>query len=249
VSGRRADAGRAMGPADGDPRGEVGYHELVRDLAHPGCPVCRGTRRAARRYLDGILWESVNDGYIRRQLRLAHGFCGEHAQMALDVARGRGDGIGIAIMYRDFLEHIRAEAIRGARGRRRSALRTRSRPDPTALDPHQGCSVCETAGHVESNSLSLLARWDPESELGRAAHQPLRVLCLPHLRTGLSRVRTREEAERLLQVFLRGQEEIAAQLSEFIRKEDYQHRAEPRLAQDQSSWLRAVLLVVGERTR
>jgi hypothetical protein len=43
-------------------RSEVGYHDLLRDLESPGCPVCRGTGRAAWRYVSAVLWEFVNDG-------------------------------------------------------------------------------------------------------------------------------------------------------------------------------------------
>ena len=49
-------------------RREVGYHDLLDDLGRPGCPVCHGANRAGRRYIDGLLWEFVNDSDVRARL-------------------------------------------------------------------------------------------------------------------------------------------------------------------------------------
>jgi hypothetical protein len=49
---------------------EVGYHDLMADLKKPGCPICHGAQRAAWKYLDGLLWEFVNDPGVRAGLRL-----------------------------------------------------------------------------------------------------------------------------------------------------------------------------------
>jgi hypothetical protein len=90
----------------------AGYHDLLSDLEHPGCPVCRSVARHAARYLEELLWESVNDPYMRPRLREAHGFCREHALLAVQIAGRHDGGQGIAILYRDFLGHLREDERR-----------------------------------------------------------------------------------------------------------------------------------------
>ncbi len=118
-----------LGRGDQDPIG-VGYHELLGDIRGPGCPVCRGCNMAAWRYIDSLLWEFVNDGGVRARLRRAHGFCREHALLALEVAAEQGAASGIATLYEDFLLHARQEAIAVIGRRPRRLLRTNSAPDP-----------------------------------------------------------------------------------------------------------------------
>jgi hypothetical protein len=61
--------------------------------------------------------------------------------------------------------------------------------------------------------------------------------------------RSRDEAERLLDVHLRGGSEIHARLMQFVRKQDYVHRDESILPEEAGAWHRAVNLLVGEQMR
>lgn len=220
---------------------EAGYHDLLDDLQRPGCPACHGANRAGWRYIDSLLWEFVNDAGVRARLRSSHGFCREHALLALEQA----DGLGIAILYEDFLRHLRGEAIRAARGRAQKLPVPRRRPDAARLAPHGECPACESGRQVAANYLGILATADPESEVGRAAGQELRGLCIPHLVQGLELASSHEDAERLLAIYLRGEAELRADLRELIRKERYQYRDEPR-RREVGAWQRAVYRVVGE---
>jgi hypothetical protein len=50
------------------------YNELLEACRSPGCPVCRLSQRAVRRYLVNLFYENVNDGNLRAQLRKSLGF-------------------------------------------------------------------------------------------------------------------------------------------------------------------------------
>ena len=234
-----------LGRGDQDPIG-VGYHELLGDIRGPGCPVCRGCNMAAWRYIDSLLWEFVNDGGVRARLRRAHGFCREHALLALEVAAEQGAASGIATLYEDFLLHARQEAIAVIGRRPRRLLRTNSAPDPVPLDPHERCPVCESVSRATDNYVRLLGGSEPDSEIGTAARRELRSLRLPHLRRGIELAASHDDAERLLHVYLRGEAELRTDLHEFLRKQSYVHRDEPVSQRERSSWRRAVHLVVGE---
>lgn len=224
---------------------EVGYHDLLDDLERAGCPACHGANRAAWRYIDSLLWEYVNDQGARARLRDSHGFCREHALLLLSLGLDQTNGLGMAILYEDFLKHLSREAVRAARGRTRSPLGPKRRPDPARLAPHSECPACESGGHVATNYLRLLAAADEGSEIGQAARRELRGLCVPHLAHGLRLASSEAEAERLLAIYLRGEAELRTDLREFIRKEHYQHRGEPS-GREVGAWQRAVRRMVGE---
>jgi hypothetical protein len=72
----------------------MSFYDLRDALSEPGCPICRLKARAAERYLDGLLWESVNDPGVRAQVRrllsiyeASEGLCLPHFRQALRCVR------------------------------------------------------------------------------------------------------------------------------------------------------------------
>jgi len=225
---------------------QVGYHDLVADLRKPGCPCCRGSHRAAWKYLDGLLWEFVNDPGVRAALRTARGFCREHSRMALAVASEQSAAGGIAILYEDLLGTAESAAAQAVRSGWRGGQRTRRRNARDALARMAACPACESADRVADNYLRILARHGPESPPALALHHPGRGLCLPHLATGLAQARSEQQAERLLEIFGQGTDELRRELREFIRKQDYRFQHEGLTTGEASAWKRAVYRMVGE---
>lgn len=221
----------------------AGYHDLMADLKKPGCPACRGADRSAWRVLDSILWESVNDPDTRRRLRVSRGFCREHALMVLAVASEQSAASGIAILYEDFLRHVRDEVIKIAKQSGKGASRRRR---PGIGRAGRRCIACEAAHQTATNYLSILSEADRESEPGRAVREPTRGLCLPHLATGLHLLPSGQARQRLVDVYLRGEEALRADLTEFIRKQDYRFRGEGFTREQADSWVRAVHRLIGE---
>lgn len=57
---------------------------LIEDaLREPGCAVCRLARQAEGGYIEGLLWEQVNDAATRARLRASYGFCRRHGDDVL----------------------------------------------------------------------------------------------------------------------------------------------------------------------
>jgi hypothetical protein len=225
---------------------EVGYHDLMADLKKPGCPICHGAQRAAWKYLDGLLWEFVNDPGVRAGLRAARGFCRDHSRMALMVASEQAAAGGIAILYEDLLGTAKDAAAQAARTGWRGGPRSRRRSAPDALAPMAACPACQSADRVADNYLRILGRHGPESPPAVALHHPGRGLCFPHLAMGLARARSEQEAERLLEIFAQGTDELRRELREFIRKKDYRFQHEGLTTGEASAWKRAVYRMVGE---
>ena len=223
---------------------EVGYLELLQALERPGCAVCNAADRAARRYLDALLWEFVNDPGVRDRLRSSLGFCGAHTALAVEVAAEQAGGLGMAILYEDFLRHARVAAERAARLLAAAPSRRRREAALNGLRPDVGCPACEAAARAARNGARLLSLAGEESRLGRAARQEGRGVCIPHLALGLEEAGGPEEAERLMEVFRRGVDEVAGDLLEHIRKHDYRHADEPP-GREADVWRRAPWWVVG----
>ena len=225
---------------------QVGYHDLMADLRKPGCPCCHGSHRAAWNYLDGLLWEFVNDPGVRAGLRAARGFCREHSRMALAVASEQSAAGGIAILYEDLLGAAEDAAAQAARSSWRGGQRTRRRGAREALASMAACPACESADRVADNYLRILARHGPESPPAVALHHPGRGLCFAHLAMGLASARSEQQTERLLEIFGQGTDELRKELREFIRKQDYRFQHEGLTTGEASAWQRAVYRMVGE---
>jgi len=86
------------------------YFELRDACKVSGCPACTLITKTVRRYLDSLLYESVNDPVVRRKLRSSLGFCRRHSLALLTV----GDAFGVAIIYQDILMQVDAALKEGA---------------------------------------------------------------------------------------------------------------------------------------
>ena len=235
----------ASDPRDHGPKSihasAVGYRDLIADLDHAGCPVCRGASRSAWRLIDSILWESVNDPATRLRLRASHGFCREHLYMGAKVASSQAGGLGIAILLEDFLAHVALEAVqlsehpgRRARGRNGGALST-----------HGSCMACVSEDQIAFNYLTILSSVDEPDQVAIAIRRPDRGLCVPHLAQGFTWFPRSEARRRLVDIFLRSNERLRGDLAGFIRKHDYLNRDEGMTEREREALPRAIVQLVG----
>jgi hypothetical protein len=228
------------------------YHRVLDALGEDGCPLCRLRREAVHRYLDSLLYESVNDVGLRQTLLRSRGFCAEHAWALVRL----GDSLGTAIIYQDQV----AEAIRDVQQAARavSALRRRGlwRADgprdgtPAAVlrgrrTPAAPCPACQVADEATARYLSSLVAHLDDPEVRRAIERSA-FLCLPHLTGALEAARTPDEARAMLEITEAKLTDLRAELAELIRKRDYRFAHEPH-GEEQTSWLRAVGHLVGWR--
>lgn len=140
-----------------------------------GCPVCRRAESSAARFLEGVLYERVNDVAFRADLDRARGFCPQHLRAVLTTNRaGTGGTLSSAILYRAILavrrselEAIHRDRGRGRRGRAADAARPAS------------CPVCEQRDRAASDAIGSIVRLsaDPAWADGVAAAP----FCLAHV--------------------------------------------------------------------
>lgn len=176
------------------------FYDLRDTLTQPGCPVCRLKADSTDRFLDSLLWESVNDPDRRQKIRQARGFCHKHTWRLVRP----GASLGVAIITRDVLQSV-LEAIGSATFRAlsfwslRRAHEAISLKQPTTataelvaqLEPQTRCTACAWAEKMEGIYLmTLLSNLLGEDDL-LAAYEASDGLCLPHFRQALILVRSK----------------------------------------------------------
>jgi hypothetical protein len=235
--------------------------DFVRLCRQPGCPLCAARRQAEQRYIEGVLWEGVNDGHFRAKLKRSLGFCPEHAWVlqATEDTHWR-DGLGTASIYHDLARHILEmlpnQAQNGPapfRSRlRRWLAQLRQRLWPTApaarllaqLAPRQPCPVCRTGQGAEKRIVNiLLDAWQMEEV--QAAFSASAGLCLPHLRQALARADQKATAF-LVETTAKKLDQLAADLAEYERQHAWRFRDEPKVEREEQAWVRAVAFFAGE---
>jgi hypothetical protein len=233
----------------------MSFYDVREALAQPGCAVCRLKAEVTERYLDGLLWESVNDPGLRHEVRRARGFCHEHAWGLVH----NGASLGVAIILRDVLQEVLA-VLEGGKFQTVPTLslrRTQEALDPgqpagaTAelvgqLSPQATCPACAQAATMEGIYLSTLVEHLLSEDGLLAGYQASEGLCLPHFRQALARVRDEVVFEALVQAQRAIWERLIGHLSEIIRKSDYRFQDEPR-GEEVGGALRAIAALSGSR--
>jgi hypothetical protein len=213
------------------------YFRVLEALSRgQGCALCALEDAAVSRYLEGILYEKVNDPSIRADLRKSSGFCARHAHRLAAL----GDGLGTAILYRDqvalILEALDREARAPAgRGRRRTAA---------SADRGGSCPACRLAEESRARSLRTLLDALPDADMNEALRAS-QGLCYPHLRAALEHADERHRAE-LIEIHRPKVAELLGLLEEYRRRQDYRFASEGD-ADERDSWLRAVEEAVGRK--
>jgi hypothetical protein len=184
-----------------------------------GCPICHLLSKAARRQITELLYEEVNDPYVKDQLRNSLGFCYSHALMLLQS----GDSFGIALIYRDLIKHIYDK------------LKDRNRKYLISV---QECPICDSDKESTKNHINTLLLHINDQKL-QGEFERSSGLCLQHLRMTLERSNGNVR-EYLFTIHEQKLSRLLDDLNEFIRKQDYRFQNERSTEDESLSSKRAV---------
>ena len=235
------------------------YFELLDACKEPGCPICRLGHRSAKRHLDSVIYDGVNDIPLRATLRESYGYCYEHAWLLPES--GDSAPLGIAIIHRDILNTLRTLLGKESFGKERrtslrqaltSALGTQGvGNDPSTarhLPARASCPACERRDEAEGMAfqslLEALAQGDNVMESALAASDGL---CVAHLRHALADAGNLQAFETIVATTQAQLSALIADLDEFIRKSDHRFRDEKISMQEGESWKRALQRASGSR--
>ncbi len=169
----RHAASRSTAP--GLPARDLATVRFAEMFGEPGCPLCRHRDDAVARYIEGFMYESVNDVAFRASLDAARGFCPPHTHAVL--AGGRrvtGGMLGGAILFGAVMR-VRLQELRAVQGAR-SLSRGRRAQD--ALRP-PSCLVCAAGSSADEVAVSSVVRLSVDASWADAIGGA--DVCLGHL--------------------------------------------------------------------
>jgi len=230
------------------------FFELREALAGTGCAMCRLAARAADRYLESLLWESVNDPGVRDAIRQARGFCHAHSKGLMR----HGASLGVAIIARDVLKDV-LEVLQKESGfqslsswslRRFHETVVPGQPSAATagtvaqLMPQVICPACAWVEQMERIYLGMLLDHLLDQDGLLADYRASDGLCLPHFCRALALVRDRATFDTLVDAQRFIWQALVDQLDEAVRKNDWRFRDEPK-GEEMKAWLKALAALAG----
>lgn len=226
----------------------AGYYDLRQAFGEPACALCRLLAQAADSYIDGILWELVNDPELREELNRTRGYCREHSWLLVRY----GASLGAAIMMKDIIDTLQRVAATAKFEPRSFSLRQIFNPAHPGggaglaadLAPQASCPVCLKVQSIEVYYLAALGQHLTGPDNLASAYQASDGLCLPHFRQTLAHITDPATVAALVEVQTSVWQRLSAELNEFIRKKDHRFQHESYGA-EADSWIRAIEAVSG----
>jgi len=223
---------------------EASLYHLNQAFTQRGCPLCRLLAGTAEAYVDSLLWEMVNYPDLREEINRSRGYCNPHAWL---LAKS-GAALGVAIILHDVIDTLLDE-LRGQEaglGFKNLWGSWNSQSNAKLVDklsPQKPCPVCVKVDLFESQYIKLLVKNIAKSDDLSSAFTASDGLCLPHFRQTLEQAAPGQSIQALITAQQTVWQRLEHELSEFIRKNDYQYKG--KFGGERDSWLRAIEAVSG----
>ncbi len=212
--------------------GDIIYVSLVSAIDEGGCPICRLLSKVEVSALQSLLYEHVNDPYVRKLIIHGWGLCQYHSWLMARLAmedHSPGSGLGPAIIMEDLLSRYLEALNKG-----------------TFPEAGSGCYVCKQLQefeevYVESFALEI----ESTDLLSKYATNSKSVLCSRHFNM-IIKLANKNARERLLEIQRAKLENLVNTVREYINKHDY--RCQESITKEEAeSWLLAIEALVGLR--
>jgi len=219
------------------PEKQLTYFEVLDALKEAKeCPLCLLEARGVRRYLEALLYESVNDPLTRDALLRSKGYCHRHAHLLLSLE----SPLGTALLYQDQVNFF----LRLLKQKSGATSRVSWRKPHSIWKGQTICPVCRVQAENRRRYVSGLLRGLSEKEM-RKAFENCPALCIPHFLIMMREAASDNLRHYILDIQQRKLSHLSYELKEFCRKYDYRFSHEP-FGSERDSWRRAVNLIVGE---
>lgn len=224
------------------------YFDLWDSFQEPGCPVCRLLEKNSNRFLDGLLYERVNDVGTREKLRKSLGLCNWHGYKTLEAG---SCALGLGIIYEDISKRIienldKVQSFLPVAGGSRFLFRLFKRDfSGKAIDQMKSrgrCPACENARLFEQYYLKALLDYLSETDFELRFTQSSGI-CYSHLGEALKEFSKHKNLRLLVAKEIEKFRSLREELKEFVRKQDFNCRDEPS-GSEKDSWIRALEMVI-----
>jgi hypothetical protein len=214
--------------------------DLERALTHEGCPICRLSQRGIARFIDGLLYESVNDPGIRHHTANSLGFCNRHAWQMRAV---HGSALGMGFLNRDALNQWQSQLEHMEKPKGRGILERLRKQAAHASHAKEKCLACVRQSEMDRRYVDTLNESLPEHDFCEALRLS-QGLCRQHFSQACAAAPHVEILQSLLKIQMEVNARLVEELDEFIRKNDYRFMSEGFGAEG-NSWVRAIERLAG----
>lgn len=201
------------------------FHKALDALDQPGCPICSLVAQSIKSSIECTFYEHVTDPDTRLALTASWGYCKEHAASLIES----GNPLGVAIVYSDVLDAVARDIQSVHRIRRRSA------------SSRAKCPACALADESAERYIGTIAQHFHDAEMHPRIIQ-CRGICIPHAKRLLEKL-SPGDREEMRQAILSHLADLKAELSEIVRKSDYQ--CDEPWGEERDAWIRAIQRVSG----
>ncbi|MEM7031564.1 MAG: DUF6062 family protein [Chloroflexota bacterium] len=223
------------------------YDDLHEALEQEHCALCRLLVKHTDRYIDGMLYEMVNDPPSREVLIASRGFCHRHAWMMVRNGAALGTTIIMNSVLQKLIKLAEAEGGEGMAASGLDHLRNAiklPRKDATesleaALIPQEPCPVCKNEQHVERDIAHTLLDHMVGDHSLEETFAASAGLCLPHFKYTLNIATPSQALQNLVSAQKSIWERLQAELAEFIRKNDHRFTHE-EIGAEGDAWKRSL---------
>ncbi len=217
---------------------------LSKAFALGGCLICNAVHAAERKEIHSFLYEGMMFPFVRQKFLDGGGFCLRHFWMAKEMEDETwlSGGLAMAMLCENLTRFAQTGLSEAAAAAPNPRPPLRKHREPHLFLPGHDCMFCQDNRGKEQSLAEDLETLIDEDEFRKplTAHG----LCIRHGELALQTWKDQEKKRELFVQLEMRVSELAADLREFIRKRDYQYRAEPP-GREQDSVLRAMRFFVG----
>ncbi len=230
---------------------------LIEAMQQAGCPVCRLERQASAQSIEAFLWEGVNSPKDRQALIASYGFCQPHArQFVAAELSNSGIVLGVNIVYEQLARLASKELQKESFEKPLRLPGWLEKLNPgglfqakrNVLSPKSKCPICLNSDKAGLNALSDLFETLEKADADvQKAYLESDGLCLGHLRTGLEEYAHARPhaAKELANEASKRLEAQAANMSEYIRKQNWEYRNEKMTREEAEAWRKTLTFFTG----
>jgi hypothetical protein len=217
---------------------------LSESLRFGECLICSNLIHSERHAIHSFLWEGMMSPHVRGAFLEGGGFCARHFWIAKRTEEDgwRSGGVGVAILCENLVDHAIRELPREAELTRRTMGPFQFKRTVNVPPPGAGCIFCHDWMVREEALLEILEylRHKP-AWFEKLERSPL---CVHHALMALQIWREPDDKLQLRCALEEHLRQLLADLKEFIRKHDWNHRDEP-LGREKDAVLRAIQVLTG----
>ncbi|MEM3832472.1 MAG: DUF6062 family protein [Thermoprotei archaeon] len=203
-------------------------HMALKDsMNENGCPVCRLVEKSEYRMIWTLLYEHVNDPFVRKMIDYGNGFCAYHFWKIVNIAQNDPllGGLGPAIITESLLKNY-IENVANNKN----------------INVH--CYICSELSKIEDSYVSSFAiKIDNTDTLERYESNDYSILCDKHFNKVLTLMSV-SIRDKLKGIQIKKLKKLVENIESYISKHDYRNTSIIK-EEEAKAWIQAIEVMKG----